>query len=85
MVTFRAEEDDVVAADRWAAILGVERSQLLRDALAGHLARLSAEGEVLAYEEQPFTDDEVAFDTTDAWGPAEDLADWAIEVDRDPG
>src|SRR5215213_6834568 len=50
MVSFRADEDEVAAADRWAEVLGVERSELLREALAGHLARLAAEEEAAAYE-----------------------------------
>ena len=82
MVSFRAEEDDVAAADQWAAILGVERSELLRDALAGHLARLVAEEEALAYEHEPFTEDEAALDAADDWGPAEDWSDWAAWADR---
>lgn len=82
MVSFRAEEDDVAAADRWAALLGVERSELLREALAGHLARLAAEEEALAYEREPFTEDEAALDSADEWGPAEDWSDWAAWADR---
>jgi hypothetical protein len=82
MVSFRADEDDVAAADRWAARLGVERSELLRDALAGHLSKLAAEEEALAYERTPFTEDEAALDAADDWGPAEDWADWAVWADR---
>lgn len=82
MVSFRVEEDDVAAADRWAAILGVERSELLRDALAGHLAKLAAEEEASAYEQEPFTEDEAALDRADDWGPSEDWSDWAPAADR---
>lgn len=82
MVSFRADEDDVAAADRWAAVLGVERSELLREALASHLARLAGEEEALAYVRQPFTEDEVALDATNEWGPAEDWSDWAAWADR---
>ena len=82
MVSFRADEEDVAAADRWAERLGVERSELLRDALAGHIARLAAEGDASAYEAEPFTVDEVALDDADAWGPAEDWFDWATWADR---
>lgn len=76
MVSFRADDDDVAAADRWAAALGIERSELLREALAGHLARLSAGEEADTYERQPFTDAESALDAADDWGPAEDWSDW---------
>ena len=82
MVSFRADDEDVAEADRWATRLGVERSELLRDALASHLARLSAEGEVSAYEAQPFTADEAALDAADDWGPAEDWSDWKAWADR---
>ena len=82
MVSFRADEEDVAAAERWAAILGVERSELLREALAGHLARLAAEEEALAYEREPLTDEDGVLDAADDWGPAEDWSDWAAWADR---
>lgn len=77
MVTFRADEEDLAAADRWAERQGVERSQLLREALAGHLARLAAQEEARVYDTTPFTADEVALDDADDWAPAEDWSDWA--------
>lgn len=82
MVSFRADDEDIAAADRWASRLGVERSELLREALAGHLARLSAETDVVAYESQPLTADELALDAADDWGPAEDWSDWETWADR---
>ena len=82
MVSFRADDDDIAEADRWAERLGLERSELLRDALAGHLARLASEVEPSAYEAEPFTADEVALDPADDWGPAEDWSDWAAWADR---
>jgi hypothetical protein len=82
LVSFRADDEDVAEADRWAARLGVERSELLRDALAGHLSRLAAETEVVAYDAQPFSADELALDAADDWGPAEDWTDWKAWADR---
>ncbi len=82
MVSFRADDEDVAEADRWAKRLGVERSELLRDALASHIAHLAAEGEASVYEAQPFTADELALDDADEWGPAEDWSDWVTWVDR---
>ena len=76
MLSFRADDEDVAEADRWARCLGVERSELLRDALAGHLARLSAEADAASYEAQPLTADEIALDALDEWGPAEDWSAW---------
>lgn len=82
MVSFRADEADVAEADRWAERLGVERSELLREALAGHLARLAAEADVAAYADQPFAAEEEALDAADEWGPAEDWTDWAEWADQ---
>ncbi len=81
MVTFRADEADVEEADRWARHLGMERSELLREALARHLARLAAEADVTAYAAKPFTAEEEALDAADDWGPAEDWSDWAEWAD----
>ena len=77
MVSFRAEEDDLAEVDRWAARLGMERSELLREALATHLARLAAEDDAAAFDTQPLTADESALDEADDWGPDEDWSDWA--------
>jgi hypothetical protein len=82
MVSFRAEAEDVRRADRLAARLGIERSELLRDALANHLARLSADEEAEAYERQPLTDDERALHGAQYAGAAEDWTDWVEWLDR---
>lgn len=82
MVSFRADDDDVAAADRWAAALGIERSELLREALASHLERLAAGDEAETYARQPFSEDEAALDAANDWGPAEDWSDWAAPVRR---
>ena len=82
MVSFRADEADVAEADRWADRLGMERSELLRVALADHLARLAAEADVASYGAHPFAADEEALDAADDWGPAEDWSDWAEWADR---
>lgn len=82
MVSVRIDDEDIAEADRWADRLGIERSELLRDALASHLARLRAEADIAGYESQPITADELALDAVDDWGPAEDWADWAAWADR---
>jgi hypothetical protein len=48
-VSFRADEEDIAKADRWAERLDVERSELLRDALVQHIARLAGEADANAY------------------------------------
>ena len=82
MVSFRADDDDVAEVDRWADRLGVERSELLREALAAHLARLAVEDDAGLYAAHPFAADDAALDATDDWGPDEDWSDWAEWVDR---
>jgi hypothetical protein len=82
MVSFRADVEDVVEADRWAQRLGIERSELLREALAAHLARLAAEEDAAAFEAQPFRAEELALDNADDWGPAEDWSEWANWADE---
>lgn len=82
MVSVRIDDEDIAEADRWADRLGIERSELLREALAGHLARLRAEADIAAYESQPVTAQELALDAVDDWGPAEDWEDWAAWADR---
>lgn len=81
MVSFRADDEDVAEADRWAERLGVERSELLRDALASHIVHLAAEADASAYEAQPFTTDESALVDADEWGLTEDWSDWATWAD----
>lgn len=77
MLSFRVDEHEAAAAQAWAERLHIDRSQLLRDALRRHLARLQAETEGRVWEESPLTDDERALADIAAWGPAEDWTDWA--------
>jgi hypothetical protein len=82
MVSFRADDHDVAEADRWAQRLGMERSELLREALTTHLARLAADDDAARYEKHPFTAEEVELDKADDWGPAEDWSDWTTWADE---
>jgi hypothetical protein len=77
MLSFRVDDEEAADAQRWAERLGVDRSQLLRDALHRHLVGLRAESEVEAWRATPLTDDEMAFVEIADWGPAEDWSDWA--------
>ena len=76
MLSFRADEEDVNRIRQWSQRLGVERSELMREALRRHLARLAAEHEVALYEAHPLTDEELALAAVADWGPAEDWSDW---------
>ena len=77
MVSFRADDHDVDHADQWAKRLGIDRSQLLRNALHRHLFELCAEQENAAYTRHPFTASETALAHIADWGPSEDWTAWA--------
>jgi len=77
MFSFRVDDADAAEVERWAQLLQIDRSELLRTALRRHLAELAADQDVQAYAEQPMTEDEKALAQIADWGPAEDWADWA--------
>ena len=77
MISFRVDDDEATAAQRWADELGIDKSELLREALHRHLARLASEREADAWLGHPLTDDETAIGQIAEWGPAEDWTDWA--------
>lgn len=77
MLSFRVEETDALEAQSWAERLGLDRSELLRDALRRHLLRLASEMDADAWRQQPLTVDETSLTAIENWAPAEDWADWA--------
>ena len=77
MLSFRVGAPDAAAVTRWAARLGIERSQLLRDALRLHLVRLASEDDLSAWVAFPLEDGERALEDVADWGVAEDWSDWA--------
>jgi predicted transcriptional regulator len=77
MFSFRIEDQEAAEAQRWADRLGIDRSELLREALHRHLVRLRAENDIEAWTTDPLSDDENAFARVSDWGPAEDWSDWA--------
>lgn len=76
MVSFRVDEDDARAVQRWARDLGIDKSELLREALRRHLVRLAAEAEAASWKLEPVSDAETDFMSIADWGPAEDWSDW---------
>jgi antitoxin MazE2 len=80
MLSFRVDDRDAEAAQRWAEALGVDRSELLRDALRRHLDRLASEGDADRWNAQPLDEGERALATIAQWGPAEDWSDWAVDA-----
>ena len=77
MLSFRADEEHAAGATRWAEILGIRRSDLLRDALRRELLRLAGENDAEAWLETPLDDNELSLAAIADWGPAEEWADWA--------
>ena len=80
MLSFRVDEEDAGRAQEWAERLGVDRSELLRDALRRHLLRLASQEDATTWAEQPLSEDEASLAAIADWGPAEDWSDWADAV-----
>jgi len=77
MMSFRVGEEEAAQAQQWADQLGVDKSELLREALHRHLVRLASEHDASAWAQDPLTDDELALAHIADWGAAEDWSDWA--------
>jgi Arc/MetJ-type ribon-helix-helix transcriptional regulator len=56
MLSFRVDDHDAEEARRWAERLGVDRSELLREALRRHLDRLAAESDADRWDAAPLDD-----------------------------
>lgn len=76
MMSFRVDDDEAAQAQHWADALGIDKSELLREALHRHIVRLSAEHDIAAWLERPLTPDEESIGQIADWGPAEDWSDW---------
>jgi hypothetical protein len=76
MLSFRVSQSDAADATGWAERLGIERSELLRQALRLHLVRLASETDVAAWIAVPLDDSERSLSDVADWGPAEDWSDW---------
>jgi hypothetical protein len=77
MLSFRVDAKEAALAQQWADGLGIDRSELLRQALHRHLVRLAAEHDTLAWADHPLSPDEEALSEIADWGPAEEWSDWA--------
>jgi len=77
MLSFRVDDTEAAKAQQWADRLGVDRSELLRQALHRHLVRLASEDDAVRWQQQPLDDGERALAEIADWGPAEDWSDWA--------
>ena len=77
MLSFRVEDRDAAEVQRWAEALGIDRSELLREALRRHLNRLATEADVGRWIAAPLDAGERALAHIADWGPAEDWSDWS--------
>jgi hypothetical protein len=77
MLSFRVPDVEAAEVQRWSEALGVDRSELLRDALHRHLVRLRSEVDAATWEKVPLTEAEQSLGQIADWGPAEDWADWS--------
>lgn len=77
MLSFRVDDETAAAAEAWAQRVGVDRSELIREALRRHLVRLASETEGTIWEQQPLDSAELSLGEIADWGPAEEWSDWA--------
>ena len=77
MMSFRVDDAEASAAQRWADQLRIDKSELLREALHRHLIRLASQHDTDKWLETPLSADEAAIGQVADWGPAEDWSDWA--------
>jgi predicted transcriptional regulator len=77
MLSFRVDEDEAADAQRWAERLGVDRSELLRNALHRYLMRLESENDAQIWADEPLDSGERALGAIADCGPSEDWSDWS--------
>jgi predicted transcriptional regulator len=70
MLSFRVSDDEAAEVQRWAEALGMDRSEVLRDALHRHLVGLSGEHDAEAWAHAPLTDSERSLEGIADWGSA---------------
>jgi len=77
MLSFRLDDEDAAEAQQWAERLGIDRSELLRDALRRYLNELASARDADTWCEAPLEESERSLAEIADWGPAEDWSDWA--------
>jgi predicted transcriptional regulator len=82
MLSFRVDDREANEAQRWAEALGIDRSELLREALRRHLNQLASEGDADRWTATPLDEGERSLREIADWGPAEDWSDWAVDAAR---
>ncbi len=74
--THGVPDEEAAAVQHWADALGVDRSEILRDALRRHIVVLSGEADADRWEQQSATDTEPSLEAIAEWAPPEDWSDW---------
>jgi hypothetical protein len=82
MLSFRVDDREADAHQRWAEALGIDHSELLREALRRHLDRLASEGDAHRSTAAPLDGGERSLGEIADWDPAEDWSDWAVDAAR---
>jgi Arc/MetJ-type ribon-helix-helix transcriptional regulator len=80
MLSFRVSRTEAEELQSWAERLGVDRSELLREAVRRHLVRLASERDALTWERMPLSENERSIAEVADWGPAEDWTEWVDEA-----
>lgn len=80
MLSFRVTGSEAQDVQIWAKKLGVDKSEILRDALHRYLIRLASEIDADLWEQIPHSTDEMSLAEIADWGVAEDWEDWADEA-----
>lgn len=82
MLSFRVDQREADEAREWAEALGIDRSELLREALRRHLDRLASQGDATRWAAAPLDEGERKLAEIADWGPAEDWSDWDVDAAR---
>jgi predicted transcriptional regulator len=77
MLSFRIDEAVATEVQAWADRLGVDRSEIIREALRRHLLGLASEVETEIWQRTPLDEGELSLGDIADWGPAEDWSDWS--------
>jgi len=80
MLSFRVPDEEAERVQHWAERLGVDRSELLREAVRQHLLRLASEDDAATWVAHPLDAGEQSLAAIGDWGPAEDWTDWVDEA-----
>lgn len=76
MLSSRVSDEDAAAVQEWADSLGIDRSEILRDAVHRHLVVMQGELDAERWSQQPATEVERSLEAVADWGPADDWSGW---------